>query len=238
MLTKVSCVAHLTPKLVKRNFNTDFSFHLQFESKSNRVKGIAFHPRLPLLASALHNGSIQLWNYQMGTIYDRLEEHEGPVRGVDFHPTQPLLVSGGDDYRIKVWNHKTRRCLFTLNGHLDYVRTTYFHHTHPWILSASDDQTIRIWNWQSRSCIAILTGHNHYIMCAQFHPREDLIVSASMDQTVRVWDISGLRKKNTSAQPMSFEEQIARANSGQADLFGNTDAMVKYVLEGHERGVK
>lgn len=51
----------------------------------------------------------------MGTIYDRLEEHEGPVRGVDFHPTQPLLVSGGDDYRIKVWNHKTRRCLFTLN---------------------------------------------------------------------------------------------------------------------------
>ncbi|UZJ52797.1 hypothetical protein CBS101457_002117 [Exobasidium rhododendri] len=209
----------------------------KFESKSNRVKGIAFHPRLPLLASALHNGSIQLWNYQMGTIYDRLEEHEGPVRGVDFHPTQPLLVSGGDDYKIKVWNHKTRRCLFTLNGHLDYVRTTYFHHTHPWILSASDDQTIRIWNWQSRSCIAILTGHNHYIMCAQFHPREDLIVSASMDQTVRVWDISGLRKKNTSAQPMSFEEQIARANSGQADLFGNTDAMVKYVLEGHERGV-
>jgi coatomer protein complex subunit alpha (xenin) len=58
-----------------------------------------------------------------------------------------------------------------------------------------------------------------------------------MDQTVRVWDISGLRKKNTSAQPMSIEEQIARANSGQADLFGNTDAMVKYVLEGHERGV-
>ena len=86
----------------------------QFESKSNRVKGIAFHPRLPLLASSLHNGSIQLWNYQTGTIYDRLEEHDGPVRGVDFHPTQPLLVSGGDDYRIKVWNHKTRRCVFTL----------------------------------------------------------------------------------------------------------------------------
>ncbi|CEH17288.1 coatomer protein subunit alpha [Ceraceosorus bombacis] len=209
----------------------------KFESKSNRVKGIAFHPRLPLLASTLHNGSIQLWNYQTGTIYDRLEEHDGPVRGVDFHPTQPLLVSGGDDYRIKVWNHKTRRCVFTLNGHLDYVRTVFFHHTHPWILSASDDQTIRIWNWQSRTCIAILTGHNHYIMCAQFHPKEDLVVSASMDQTVRVWDISGLRKKNTSAQPMSIEEQIARANSGQADLFGNTDAMVKYVLEGHERGV-
>lgn len=30
---------------------------------------------------------------------------------------------------------------------------------------------------------------------------------------------------------------MQRANSGQADLFGNTDAVVKYVLEGHDRGV-
>ncbi|KDE07556.1 coatomer subunit alpha [Microbotryum lychnidis-dioicae p1A1 Lamole] len=209
----------------------------KFESKSNRVKGIAFHPRLTLLAASLHSGSIQLWNFQMGVLVDRFEEHDGPVRGISFHSTQPLFCSGGDDYKIKVWNYKTRRCLFTLHGHLDYVRSVYFHHEHPWILSASDDQTIRIWNWQSRQCIAILTGHNHYIMCAQFHPKEDYVVSASMDQTVRVWDISGLRKKNTTAQPLSFEEQIQRANSGQADLFGNTDAVVKYVLEGHDRGV-
>lgn len=70
-------------------------------------------------------------------------------------------------------------------------------------------------------------------MCAQFHPWDDLVVSASMDLTVRVWDISGLRKKNQAhQQPLSFDEQVARANQGQADLFGNTDAVVKYVLEG------
>ena len=209
----------------------------KFESKSNRVKGIAFHPKLPLLAASLHNGSIQLWNYQTGTIYERLEEHEGPVRGVSFHPTQPLLVSGSDDYKVKVWNHKTGKVLFTLHGHLDYVRTVYFHHEHPWIISASDDQTIRIWNWQSRTCIAILTGHNHYVMCAQFHPYEDLIVSASMDQTVRVWDFTALKQKSTTAQPMSLDEQMARATSAQMDLFGNMDVVVKYVLEGHDRGV-
>jgi coatomer protein complex subunit alpha (xenin) len=210
----------------------------KFESKSPRVKGIAFHPKTPLLAASLHNGTIQLWNYQMGTLVDRYDEHDGPVRGICFHPTQPIFCSGGDDYKIKVWNYKQRKCLFTLTGHLDYVRTVFFHHEYPWIISASDDQTIRIWNWQSRTCIAILTGHNHYIMCAQFHPWDDLVVSASMDLTVRVWDISGLRKKNqASSAPMSFEEQMSRANQGQADLFGNTDAVVKYVLEGHDRGV-
>ncbi|KAJ3148100.1 hypothetical protein HDU89_004946 [Geranomyces variabilis] len=210
----------------------------KFETKSNRVKGLAFHPKRPWILASLHNGSVQLWDYKMGTLIDRFDEHEGPVRGVAFHPTQPLFVSGGDDYKIKVWNWKTRRCLFTLNGHIDYIRTLYFHHESPWILSASDDQTIRIWNWQSRNCISILTGHNHYVMSAQFHPKDDLVVSASLDQTIRVWDISGLRKKHATAPgtaPVDYESRMGPG--GQADLFGNTDAMVKYVLEGHDRGV-
>ena len=171
----------------------------------------------------------------MGTLIDRFEEHDGPVRGIDFHKTQPLFVSGGDDYKIKVWSYQTRRCLFTLNGHLDYVRTVFFHHELPWILSSSDDQTIRIWNWQNRSLICTMTGHNHWTMCAQFHPKEDLIVSASLDQSVRVWDISGLRKKHSAPVSQTFEESMR--GSQQADVFGNTDAVVKFVLEGHDRGV-
>jgi coatomer protein complex subunit alpha (xenin) len=69
----------------------------KFESKSNRVKGasnkpqkilantdhsflgLAFHPTQPLLAASLHNGSVQLWNYRMGVLVDRFEEHEGDL---------------------------------------------------------------------------------------------------------------------------------------------------------------
>ena len=82
-----------------------------------------------------------------------------------------------------------------------------------------------------------MTGHNHYVMCAQFHPTEDLVVSASLDQSVRVWDISGLRKKHSAPAAMNFEDQMARQNQNQTDMFGNTDAVVKFVLEGHDRGV-
>lgn len=198
----------------------------KFESKSNRVKGLAFHPTQPLLAASLHNGSVQLWNYRMGVLVDRFDEHDGPVRAVAFHPSRQLLCTGGDDYKIKVWDIRpqNRRCLFTLHGHLDYIRTVQFHHEMPWIISTSDDQTIRVWNSTSRNCIAILTGHSHYVMSAQFHPKEDLVVSASMDQTVRVWDISGLRKGTPNTAPGTF------------DTFDNFST-VKYVLEGHDRGV-
>src|SRR5258706_6097204 len=88
----------------------------KFESKSNRVKGVyiinqssiffmnltltlsfrvsflglAFHPTRPLLAASLHNGSVQLWNYQMGTLVDRFDEHEGKFH---FSVRQDLHVS-------------------------------------------------------------------------------------------------------------------------------------------------
>jgi len=61
-------------------------------------------------------------------------------------------------------------------------------------------------------------------MSALFHPKDDLVVSASMDQTVRVWDISGLRKGTPQTGPGNF------------DTFDNFST-VKYVLEGHDRGV-
>ncbi|KAF8889702.1 coatomer WD associated region-domain-containing protein [Infundibulicybe gibba] len=190
----------------------------KFESKSNRVKG-----------------SCPLWNYRMGVLVDRFEEHEGPVRGVAIHPSRALLVTGGDDYKIKVWDIKpqNRRCLFTLHGHLDYVRTVQFHHEMPWILSCSDDQTIRIWNSTSRNCIAILTGHSHYVMSAQFHPKDDLVVSSSMDQTVRVWDISGLRKGSPNTPATGGPGGSGPGNFETFDTFST----VKYVLEGHDRGV-
>jgi len=238
----------------------------KFESKSARVKGLAFHPVRPWVCASLHNGVIQLWDYRVGTVIDRFEEHDGPVRGVDFHLLQPLLVSGGDDYKIKVWDYKLRRCLFTLLGHLDYIRTVQFHPNasqFPWILSASDDQTLRLWDFEKRCVISVLTGHNHYVMSASFHPSDDLIVSASLDQSVRVWDTSALRKKhmgdgfngssgsntpfsgmeNTVSLGIQFDQGGGGAGSKtgglnvQAELFGTTDVVVKYVLEGHDRGV-
>lgn len=47
--------------------------------------------------------------------------------------------------------------------------------------------------------------------------------------------IPGLRKKNVSPGPSSIEDRL-RA-TGQTDLFGMSDAVVKHVLEGHDRGV-
>jgi coatomer protein complex subunit alpha (xenin) len=40
---------------------------IKYENKSNRVKGLSFHPVRPWILIALHNGQICLWDYRMGT---------------------------------------------------------------------------------------------------------------------------------------------------------------------------
>jgi coatomer subunit alpha len=138
--------------------------------------GLAFHPTRPLLASALHNGSVQLWNYQMGTLVDRFDEHDGvwgnsfgdsglfiicdtgPVRGVAFHPSRPLLVTGGDDYKIKIWGMHS-----TLFPSLSAINITVSLDIRP----------------QNRKCLFTLHGHLDYVRTVQFHHEMPWIVSQS-----------------------------------------------------------
>lgn len=203
------------------------------ESKSPRVKGLSFHPRLSWILVSLHDGVIQLWDYRLGCLIDKFEEHTGPVRGVHFHPSQPLFASGSDDHTIKIWDYRQRnKSAFTLSGHLDYIRTVQFHPDNPWICSASDDQTVRIWNWQSRFEIAVLAGHHHYVMCAIFHPTESLLCSASLDETIRVWDLSTL---DSTAASRIFAPPVVVAKFVLKGNIQKTVARRNY--SGHERGV-
>lgn len=38
---------------------------IKFENKSERVKGLAFHPKRPWILASLHSGAVQLWDYRM-----------------------------------------------------------------------------------------------------------------------------------------------------------------------------
>ena len=72
--------------------NSEKAMLTKFETKSNRVKGLAFHNRRPWVLASLHNGVVQLWDYRMGTLLDRFDEHDGPVRLACRTPGRRLLA--------------------------------------------------------------------------------------------------------------------------------------------------
>lgn len=72
-------------------------------------------------------------------------------------------------------------------------------------------------------------------MCATFSPIEDILASASLDQTVRLWDLTGLRERTVASSARhgghTGGTSVSVGLSG-ADVFGATDAVCKFVLEG------
>lgn len=42
---------------------------VKFHNKSERIKGLSFHPKRPWLLTGLHNGNIQLWDFRLGQVY-------------------------------------------------------------------------------------------------------------------------------------------------------------------------
>ncbi|CAD8067026.1 unnamed protein product [Paramecium sonneborni] len=195
---------------------------VKFHKKTERIKGLSFHPKQPWLLVGLHSGSIQMIDYRLGRTIEEFIEHEGPVRSVQFHQSLCLFLSGSDDFTVRIWNYKTKKCQFVLRGHLDFVRCVHFHPELPWCVSASDDQTSRIWNYQSRQMIAIITGHSHYVMHCEFHPSKDLLITCSLDQTIRLWSIAQLKKRFT-------QKNVQNEQQNELELI--------QILEGHNQGV-
>lgn len=98
----------------------------------SQVKGLSFHPKRPWILASLHSGVIQLWDYRMGTLIDRFDEHDGPVRGVHFHRSQPLFVSGGANPSTRMFvpgSRSVTSSLRTSPPHTQYpvVRGTVTH---------------------------------------------------------------------------------------------------------------
>ena len=60
--------------------NSTSALITKFEAKSSRVKGLALHPTLPWLLAAHHNGSVQIYDYRMGMVVDKYEEHKGKIK--------------------------------------------------------------------------------------------------------------------------------------------------------------
>ncbi|KAK6203295.1 coatomer WD associated region-domain-containing protein [Scheffersomyces amazonensis] len=163
----------------------------QFSTRSDRVKGIDFHPTEPWILTTLYNGKIEIWSYATNTLVKSIQVTELPVRTGKFIARKNWIVVGADDYQIRVYNYNTGEKITQFEAHPDYIRSVAVHPTKPYILTSSDDLTIKLWNWDNNWKVEqVFEGHQHYVMSVNFNPKDpNTFASACLDRTVKIWSL-------------------------------------------------
>ncbi|KAF9463704.1 coatomer protein [Collybia nuda] len=168
-----------------------FEVNRKLFSRSDRVKGVDFHPTEPWLLSGLYNGTVNIYNHETGAIVKTFEVAEVPVRCVKFIARKNWFVAGSDDFQLRIFNYNTHEKVAAFEAHPDYIRCLTVHPTASIVLTGSDDMSIKAWDWEKGwKNIQIYEGHTHYIMNLAFNPKDsNTFASACLDRTVKMWSI-------------------------------------------------
>ncbi|TDZ18287.1 Coatomer subunit beta' [Colletotrichum orbiculare MAFF 240422] len=163
----------------------------QLFARSERVKGIDFHPQEPWILTTLYSGHVYIWSYETQQIVKTFELTDVPVRAGRFVARKNWIVCGSDDFQIRVYNYNTSEKITSFEAHPDYIRAIVVHPTQPFVLTASDDMTIKLWDWEKGwKCVQVFEGHGHYVMGLAINPKDtNTFASASLDRTVKIWSL-------------------------------------------------
>ncbi|OBT54865.1 hypothetical protein VE04_03765 [Pseudogymnoascus sp. 24MN13] len=163
----------------------------QLFARSERVKGIDFHPTEPWILTTLYNGHVYIWSYETQSIVKTFELTDVPVRAGRFIARKNWIVCGSDDFQLRVYNYNTSEKITTFEAHPDYIRAIVVHPTQPFVLTASDDMTIKLWDWEKGwKCVQVFEGHAHYVMGLAINPKDtNTFASACLDRTVKIWSL-------------------------------------------------
>ncbi|KIO28106.1 hypothetical protein M407DRAFT_72317 [Tulasnella calospora MUT 4182] len=155
------------------------------------ASAVCISPDGRLLASALSDHTIQLWETQTGREFgEPLTGHSAIVSCVCFSPDGRLLASGGSwDMTIQLWDTQTGRQLGKLLTGNYYAESICISPGGRLIASKSNNAVIRLWDTQTRRQLGEpLTGHSNYVWSVCFSPNGRVLASGSKDSTIRLWD--------------------------------------------------
>ncbi|KAK7461035.1 Coatomer subunit beta' [Stygiomarasmius scandens] len=169
-----------------------FEVNRKLFSRSDRVKGVDFHPTEPWILTGLYNGTVNIYNHETGALVKTFEVAEVPVRCIKFIARKNWFVCGSDDFQLRVFNYNTHEKVASFEAHPDYIRCLTVHPTASIVLTGSDDMTIKAWDWEKGwKNIQVYEGHTHYIMNLAFNPKDsNTFASACLDRTIKMWSLS------------------------------------------------
>jgi hypothetical protein len=159
------------------------------------VHGAAFSPDGHVVAVALDEGIVKLFNAADGQVLRTLEGHQGPVWSVQFAPDGKTLATASDDTTVRLWDPAGGKP--KVLQHEDSVRKLAFSPDGRRLATGSRKGRVQIWDVPTRQVKARTEEHGGAIMALAFSPDGKTVASGGIDKVIRLWDAAtgDLRQK-------------------------------------------
>lgn len=202
--------------------------HIPFTVWVNRL---AFHPMLPILATAAKDGRVQFWDTTTGTEICAFSAHEKGAIAVDFHPSLPILGTTGNAIISKVWDISSvlsGGCDVTEAGQLigaSYNATDFLFSPDGLFFALTDIESIRLRNPADLTLINTLrTGLPIYDLALS--PNSRWLAAANRFSQVTLFDLSDpknpVRAVLGEATPKTFTWRVAFSPDSALLAAGNS----------------
>ncbi|MCH8147901.1 MAG: WD40 repeat domain-containing protein, partial [Planctomycetes bacterium] len=152
------------------------------------VNAIAFHPKVPQVATAGADGTVRIWNLPVPP--RELIKLAAPQRVVAANADGKQVIAGGDDKTAYLWklaNEKNPPAKLT--GHDSPIHSAAFRVDGKQVATGDESGVVRFWNPADGKPQFTLGAHSGSVTSISFHAQNGLVATGGVDGAVTIWQV-------------------------------------------------
>ncbi|NEQ18640.1 MAG: hypothetical protein F6K28_00505 [Microcoleus sp. SIO2G3] len=197
---------------------------------------LAFTPDGKILAAAMSDKTIKLWNGKTGELLRTLTGHNYAVHAIAISSDGQTLISGSSDKTIKLWNLKTGQLIRTLRDSqpvyhllLSSDSESLVSVTSPNSLSYGlGDTTVTLWNLKTGKVVRSLSDFADASASPLLSPDGQILVTGSNDNSIKLWNArTGVRMRSLMSHSATVTRLAITPDSQFLASSSSNDGTVK-----------
>lgn len=188
---------------------------------------LALSPDGQTLAAAMQDGSIRLWQIELGAFLRTLPAVPSPAQSVAFQPSNGGLVAAGhDDGQVRLWRWADGALVGVLRVGSYSIKSIVFAPDGASLLTGTADGRVRQWGVANAQEIRTFGSHTGPVNTLAFTPDGQRLASSSGDDTVRQWNTTDGTALNTALGYGGWVHGVAFRPGGATIVSAHGDGSV------------
>lgn len=179
------------------------------------------------VASASHDGTINLWSTCPYILLYTFGSDFGKVCSMTFSPNSKLLAASFENFTIKLWNVESGTLQLTLEEHEASVNMLSFSPDGQLLASGSTDETVILFEMSSGTLRHTFQDYDPVSSSVVFSPDAQLLIFSSSDNHLCVGDTATGSLRKTRDNACARYQAVASSPDGRLLASGAPDHTVR-----------